>query len=100
MAAYRALLADGTPSSEVAFVGESAGGGLVVATLVALKEAVPQPSSAVVFSLGRSDPVRGQPDRQGGRRSALTAKGCRSAPATTWARPTPPRPWPARSSPT
>ncbi|MET7719255.1 alpha/beta hydrolase [Streptomyces mirabilis] len=51
VAAYRALLADGTPSSEVAFVGESAGGGLVVATLVALKEAgLPQPSSAVVFS--------------------------------------------------
>jgi acetyl esterase/lipase len=32
-------------------VGESAGGGLAIATLVALKEAgLPQPSSAVVFS--------------------------------------------------
>jgi acetyl esterase/lipase len=51
VAAYRALLADGTPSSKIAFVGESAGGGLVVATLVALKDAgLPQPSSAVVFS--------------------------------------------------
>jgi acetyl esterase/lipase len=51
VAAYRALLRDGTPSSEIAFVGESAGGGLVVATLVALKDAgLPQPSSAVVFS--------------------------------------------------
>jgi acetyl esterase/lipase len=51
VAAYRALLHDGTPSSAIAFVGESAGGGLVVATLVALKDAgLPQPSSAVVFS--------------------------------------------------
>lgn len=51
VAAYRALLDDGTPSSKIAFVGESAGGGLVVAALVALKDAgLPQPSSAVVFS--------------------------------------------------
>lgn len=51
VAAYRALLDEGTPSSKVAFVGESAGGGLVVATLLALKEAgLPQPSSAAVFS--------------------------------------------------
>ena len=51
VAAYRALLDDGTPSSAIAFVGESAGGGLVVSTLVALKEAgLPQPSSAAVFS--------------------------------------------------
>jgi monoterpene epsilon-lactone hydrolase len=49
--AYRALLKDGTPSSEITFVGESAGGGLVIAALVALKDAdLPQPSSAVVFS--------------------------------------------------
>jgi acetyl esterase/lipase len=39
LAACHALLADGTPSSEAAFAGEPAGGGLVVATLVALKEA-------------------------------------------------------------
>src|SRR4051812_23842771 len=39
VAAYQALLGSGVPSSKVAFVGESAGGGLVVATLVALKEA-------------------------------------------------------------
>jgi acetyl esterase/lipase len=49
--AYRALLKDGTPATRIGFVGESAGGGLVVATLVALKAAgLPQPSSAVVFS--------------------------------------------------
>ena len=51
VAAYRALIEDGTPSSRIAFVGESAGGGLVAATLVALKETdLPQPSSAAVFS--------------------------------------------------
>ncbi len=51
VAAYRALLDDGTASSRIAFVGESAGGGLVAAALVALKEAdLPQPASATVFS--------------------------------------------------
>jgi acetyl esterase/lipase len=49
VAAYRALLDDGP--AKIAFVGESAGGGLVIAALVALKEAgLPQPSSAMVFS--------------------------------------------------
>ena len=38
MAAYRALL-DQVPSSHIAIAGESAGGGLAAATLVALKEA-------------------------------------------------------------
>ena len=51
LAVYRALLDDGTPSSAIAFVGESAGGGLVAATLVAVKDAgLPQPASAAVFS--------------------------------------------------
>jgi epsilon-lactone hydrolase len=50
VAAYRALL-ESVPSSRIAIVGESAGGGLAVATLVALKLAgLPQPSSAAVFS--------------------------------------------------
>lgn len=51
VAAYRALLDQGVPSSRVAFVGESAGGGLVAAALIALKDAaLPQPASATVFS--------------------------------------------------
>ncbi|MGW3287630.1 alpha/beta hydrolase [Streptomyces sp. NPDC001002] len=51
LAVYRALLDDGVPSSAIAFVGESAGGGLAVATLVAAKDAgLPQPSSVAVFS--------------------------------------------------
>ena len=51
VAAYRGLLDQGVPSSRIAFVGESAGGGLVAAALVALKGAdLPQPASAAVFS--------------------------------------------------
>jgi monoterpene epsilon-lactone hydrolase len=49
--AYRALLGSGIPSERIAFVGESAGGGLVAAALVALKAAgLPQPACAAVFS--------------------------------------------------
>ncbi|MGW3152319.1 alpha/beta hydrolase [Streptomyces sp. NPDC001177] len=51
VAVYRALLEDGVPSEKIAFVGESAGGGLTIAALVAIKDAgLPQPASAVVFS--------------------------------------------------
>jgi acetyl esterase/lipase len=51
LAAYRGLLEDGVPSARIAVVGESAGGGLAVATLVAARDAgLPQPASAVVFS--------------------------------------------------
>jgi monoterpene epsilon-lactone hydrolase len=51
VAAYRALLGEGVPSERIAFVGESAGGGLVAATLLALKDTdLPQPASATVFS--------------------------------------------------
>ncbi|MEU9347680.1 alpha/beta hydrolase [Streptomyces sp. NPDC048278] len=51
VSAYRALLAEGVPSGRIAFVGESAGGGLVAATLVALKDTdLPQPAGAAVFS--------------------------------------------------
>jgi monoterpene epsilon-lactone hydrolase len=51
VAAYRGLLDEGVPSTRIAFVGESAGGGLVIATLLAIKDAgLPQPSSAAVFS--------------------------------------------------
>ncbi|MEV7386496.1 alpha/beta hydrolase fold domain-containing protein [Streptomyces sp. NPDC091215] len=51
VAAYRELLGQGVPAARIALVGESAGGGLAVATLVALRDAgLPQPSSAAVFS--------------------------------------------------
>ena len=53
VAAYRGLLEDGVPAARVAVAGESAGAGLAVATLVALRAAgLPRPSSAVVFSRG------------------------------------------------
>jgi acetyl esterase/lipase len=80
VAAYRALLDDGTPPSRIAFVGESAGGGLVIATLVALKDTgLPQPSSAVVFSPWADltlsgDSLVGKADVD----PALTAQGLRT----------------------
>jgi monoterpene epsilon-lactone hydrolase len=61
-------------------VGESAGGGLVIATLVALKDAgLPQPSSAVVFSPWTDltlsgDSLVGKADVD----PALTAQGLRT----------------------
>jgi acetyl esterase/lipase len=51
VAVYRGLLDGGLSPSAIAFAGESAGAGLVAATLVALKRAgLPQPSSAVMMS--------------------------------------------------
>jgi len=51
LAAYRALLDDGVPASRIAVLGESAGGGLVIATLLAARDAgLPQPASATAFS--------------------------------------------------
>lgn len=51
VAAYSALIAEGVPADQIAVAGESSGGGLLAATLVALKEAgLPQPSSATIFS--------------------------------------------------
>jgi acetyl esterase/lipase len=45
VAAYRALLAQGIAPGRIAVVGDSAGGGLVVAALVAFREAgLPQPA--------------------------------------------------------
>ncbi|MFJ9714116.1 alpha/beta hydrolase fold domain-containing protein [Streptomyces sp. NPDC101234] len=51
VAAYRGLLDQGVPAERIAFVGESAGGGLTVATMVAARDAgLPRPASAAVFS--------------------------------------------------
>jgi epsilon-lactone hydrolase len=50
-AAYRGLLEQGVDPSEITFAGESAGGGLAVATLLGLREAgTPLPSSAFLMS--------------------------------------------------
>src|SRR5581483_723286 len=50
-AAYRWVLANGTPPSAVAIAGDSAGGGLTLATLLALRDAGdPMPAAAVPLS--------------------------------------------------
>lgn len=51
VAAYQGLLDNDVPPSTIAVAGESAGAGLAVATLVALKHAgIPQPAAAVLMS--------------------------------------------------
>jgi monoterpene epsilon-lactone hydrolase len=49
--AYRALLATGVPPSRIALAGDSAGGGLTIAALLALRDAeTPLPACAVCIS--------------------------------------------------
>ena len=51
LAAYQALLDDGTAPSDIAFAGESAGGGLAIATLVNARDhGLPLPAAAFVMS--------------------------------------------------
>jgi monoterpene epsilon-lactone hydrolase len=51
LAAYEALLNNGIAPSDIAFAGESAGGGLAVATLVNAREhGLPLPAAALVMS--------------------------------------------------
>ncbi|MCW2929361.1 MAG: alpha/beta hydrolase [Actinomycetia bacterium] len=51
LTAYEALLDNGTAPSDIAFAGESAGGGLAIATLVNAREhGLPLPAAALVMS--------------------------------------------------
>ena len=51
LAAYEALLHSGTAPSDIAFAGESAGGGLAIATLVNARDhGLPLPAAAFVMS--------------------------------------------------
>ncbi len=51
LASYQALLDSGTAPSDIAFAGESAGGGLAIATLVNAREhGLPLPAAAFVMS--------------------------------------------------
>jgi monoterpene epsilon-lactone hydrolase len=51
LAAYEALLDDGTAPADIAFAGESAGGGLAVATLVNARDnGLPLPAATLVMS--------------------------------------------------
>jgi monoterpene epsilon-lactone hydrolase len=50
-AVYRQLVADGTPPESIVIAGDSAGGGLALATLVALRDAGdPLPAGCLLFS--------------------------------------------------
>jgi monoterpene epsilon-lactone hydrolase len=51
LASYRGLLASGTPPERIVIAGDSAGGGLALATLIALRDAGERlPAGAVLFS--------------------------------------------------
>jgi acetyl esterase/lipase len=51
LAAYRQLLAEGTPANEIVVSGDSAGGGLALALLLTLRDAgEPLPACAALFS--------------------------------------------------
>jgi len=51
VAVYTALLRDGVPAERLVLAGDSAGGGLVLATLLAAKAAsLPMPAAAILFS--------------------------------------------------
>jgi acetyl esterase/lipase len=51
VAAYRGLLEEGTPPHHIVIAGDSAGGGLTMATLLSLRDAgVPLPAAAVCLS--------------------------------------------------
>ncbi|GAA5178765.1 alpha/beta hydrolase [Rugosimonospora acidiphila] len=51
LAAYRAVLDSGVKAEDLVLAGDSAGGGLVLATLLSVREAgLPQPAAAAVFS--------------------------------------------------
>jgi acetyl esterase/lipase len=51
LAAYAWLLAQGVPNARIAFAGDSAGGGLAAAALLAIRErGMPQPAAAVLLS--------------------------------------------------
>jgi len=51
LAAYEALLGDSTAASDIAFAGESAGGGLAIATMVTARDhGLPLPAAAFVMS--------------------------------------------------
>lgn len=59
--AYRWLVQNGTPPQQIVFAGDSAGGGLVAATLLALKEGGdPMPAAGVLLSAWMDLSVSGE----------------------------------------
>lgn len=71
VAAYRWLLEQGTPASSVVLAGDSAGGGLVLATLVRIREeGWPPPACAACFSPWTDLAATGESVRLNGGRCA------------------------------
>jgi acetyl esterase/lipase len=84
--AYEGLLSQGVDPGNIAVAGESAGGGLAVAALLALRDAgVPMPSSAFVMSPWADLTLSGRTitGKQESTRP-LPARACGGARATTW----------------
>ena len=72
VAAYRGLLASGIPARQILIAGDSAGGGLTLATLLSLREAGdPLPAAAVLFSPWTDLAGTGDTLRTNGRRDAM-----------------------------
>ena len=72
VAAYRGLLARGTPPSRLVIAGDSAGGGLALATLLCLREAGdPLPAAAMLFSPWTDLAGTGDTLRTNSRRDAM-----------------------------
>ncbi len=72
VAAYRGLLASGIPASRVTVAGDSAGGGLTLATLISLRDAGDAlPAAAVMFSPWTDLAGTGASIKTNGRRDAM-----------------------------
>ena len=76
MTAYRWLLAEGVSPSHIVFVGDSAGGGLCLATLIALRDQdIPLPVAGVALSPWTDLKCTGESHRTKARIDPLTPKG-------------------------
>lgn len=72
LAAYRALLDNGTPASGICLAGDSAGGGLALATALAVREqGLPPPAGLVLFSPLTDLAATGDSIRENSRSDAL-----------------------------
>ena len=72
VAAYRGLLASGVPASSLAIGGDSAGGGLTLATLLSLRDAGDElPAACVLFSPWTDLAATGETLRTNTRRDAM-----------------------------
>ncbi len=72
VAAYRGLLNEGHPADQMVVAGDSAGGGLALALLVALREAgMPLPAAAALFSPWTDLAVTGESVQRNRRRCAM-----------------------------